>query len=138
MISVFFCVGSKVFSQVIGGNNQPFFSNQYIEGAKVVIDILQLFKKNKVERNGSQNTYSGNYCNFCLFNSDSTQKIKVTLTSKNLPIVDSMIMVIKPVNRECSLQIKCGVYNCKIVSMDEKIISWGDILINEKEILISR
>jgi hypothetical protein len=110
----------------------------YIEGARVVIDILQLFKKNNPQRSSPPSKTNGNLCNFCLCNSDSTQKIKVTLTAKNTGLEEVMQLVIKPKDKECSLQIKCGVYNCKIEALDNTIISWGDILINEKDILINR
>ena len=118
--------------------NSPTKGNQYIEGARLVIDILQLFKKNSAGKAVNPQQNLGAYCNFCLFNSDSTQKIKVTLRAKNVPAAEPLILVIKPKNKECSLQIQCGIYNCKIETPEEKIISWGDILINEKEILISR
>jgi hypothetical protein len=110
----------------------------YIESARVVIDILQLFKRNPAARGSISEKSKGSTCNFCLFNSDSTQKIKVTLTTKNTTPEETMMLVIKPKDKECSLQIKCGVYNCKIETLDNTIISWGDILINEKDILISR
>jgi hypothetical protein len=113
-------------------------TTQYIEGARLVIDILQLFKKNKPESAMSQKPYKGNFCNFCLFNSDSTQKIKITLFARNLPGADTITMVIQPHNKECSLQIKCGVYNCKVEALDERVISWGDIFINEKEVQVTK
>jgi hypothetical protein len=105
----------------------------YLEGARLVIDVLQLFKKNN--RTKSETRYPGGegICNYCLYNSDSNQSIKVVLLSKNPDTRDTITMVIPPKNMECSLQINCGVYNCRIESMDQKVISWGDILINEKE-----
>lgn len=113
-------------------------SSQYIEGARLVIDILQLFKKSGVIKSPTRVQRVGNFCNFCLYNSDTSQKIKVTLMEKNTSISESIILVIKSNQKECSLQIQCGIYNCKIEGLDEKVISWGDIYINEKEISISK
>lgn len=105
----------------------------YLEGARLVIDVLQLFKKTKGIKSESRFLTGEEICNYCLYNSDSSHSIKVVLLSKNPDTRDTITMVIPPKNMECSLQIKCGVYNCRIESMDQKIISWGDILINEKE-----
>lgn len=105
----------------------------YLEGARLVIDVLQLFKKSKGIKSETRYSSGEAVCSYCLYNSDSLQAIKVVLLSKNPDTRDTITMVIPPKNMECSLQINCGVYNCRIESMDQKIISWGDILINEKE-----
>jgi hypothetical protein len=123
-------------AQVTGSTNTT--GAQYIEGARLVIDILQLFKKSNVTPFTARQQKRGSLCNFCLFNSDTTQRIKVTLVSKNIIILDPIILVIKPNQKECSFQIQCGIYNCKVEGIDEKVISWGDIYINEKEVLLSR
>lgn len=136
LLNIIVCISGYAYAQLPPVHTP---ASQYIEGAKVVIDILQLLKKTPSSKLAPQKeNLKGSYCNFCLFNSDSTQKIKVTITSKNLPLADTSIMVIRPREKECSLQIRCGIYNCKIQSLEEKLISWGDILINEKEILITK
>lgn len=137
ILLLLFLPAKKTVAQLPLTYGQP-PATQYIEGARLVIDILQLFKKNKPENAVARNTYKGNYCNFCLLNSDSTQKIKVTLLARNLPANDTITMVIKPRDKECSLQTKCGVYNCKIETIDERVISWGDIFINEKQIQVTK
>jgi hypothetical protein len=71
-------------------------------------------------------------------NSDSLQKIKVVLSARSQPGGEAHTLVIKPGQQECSLQIPCGIYNCRVESADEKVISWGDIHINEKEVFIKK
>jgi hypothetical protein len=142
-MKIIFCfmgilVASSGTAQLPPTNTPSTGAYPYIEGARVVIDILQLFKRNNPQRSSLPSKTKGNLCNFCLYNSDSSQKIKVTLTAKNTGLEEVMQLVVKPKDKECSLQIKCGVYNCKIEALDNTIISWGDILINEKDILISR
>lgn len=123
-------------AQVLPTTNNS--ATQYLEGARLVIDILQLFKKSNVIPVNIRQQKNGGFCNFCLYNSDTVQKIKVTLISKNIQQVDPIILVIKPIQKECSFQIQCGIYNCKIEAIDEKIISWGDIFINEKQVSITK
>ena len=132
-VLAFFCL--KNFAQLSPGANP---AAAYIEGARVVIDILHLFKKGQRSGEAPKPNFKGSYCNFCLFNSDSTQKIKVTLKPVNQPADQTHTMVIKPKDQECSLQLMCGVYNCEVETMEGKIISWGDIFINEKEISITK
>ncbi len=115
-------------------------TGQYIESARMVIDILKLLKGNKpaaVPKNLQQDN-KNTVCNFCFYNSDSLQVIRVTLCEKHGSSLDTSIMVIKSLGRECSLQIRCGVYNCKIENQRNEIISWGDILVNEKQIDVTR
>lgn len=114
------------FTQTVKDKN-----NQYLESARLVIDILQLFRKKNSSKTTvyQENNKENKTCNFCLLNSDSLQKIRVFLIAKNS--LDTLMMVIRSKEKECSLQIKCGIYNCKIEGMDNSIISWGDIYIDE-------
>ena len=132
-LAVFLFSFNSAMPQVITENK----TNPYIDGAKVIVDILHLFKKGGgVGSNTSQSTNTNNTCNFCIYNSDSLQSLKITLVSKNQQFGDTLRMVVKRLNKECSLRINCGVYNCKIEFMDNRIISWGDVLINEKEMVL--
>jgi hypothetical protein len=130
-------VSASAFSQSTLPAAPP-VANQYIEGARLVIDILQLFKKETPRRNALPPATRGALCNFCLFNSDSLYKIRVTLCSRNGPDGLTHTLVVGPRQQECSLQIPCGIYNCKVETPEEKIISWGDIHINEKEVVLRK
>jgi len=107
-------------------------SIQLVEGAKVVVDILKLLHKNEKLQyeNGVPKTKL--LCNYCIYNSDSLKPIKVTLISKLPGQGDTLQLVIKKLEKECSLQILCGVYNCKIQTLENVTISWGDVLIDAK------
>ena len=137
LLLILCCWSTPVLSQqsASGSGSLP---NQYIEGAKLVIDILQLFKKDNSRRSSLSASSRGGLCNFCIMNSDSLQKIKVVLSARSQTGVDAHTLVIKPGQQECSLQIPCGIYNCRVESVDEKVISWGDIHINEKEVFIKK
>lgn len=134
---IFLSCQTSACGQQAGTGAAP-LSNQYIEGAKLVIDILQLFKKDNGRRAGINGTARGGLCNFCIYNSDSLQKIKVVLSSRSVQAFGPHTLVIKPGQQECSLQIPCGIYNCRVESTDEKIISWGDIHVNEQEVFIRK
>jgi hypothetical protein len=142
LLSVIFILAFHFFSQgqVIGYPPDQSRTGQYIEGAKVFIDILKLFKSNKPAqppKNLQQDSKNAN-CNFCIYNSDSLQATKVTLCEKQGYPRDTTVMVVKSLGRECALQIRCGVYNCRIENQQNMVISWGDILINEKQVNITR
>ena len=114
---------------------------QYIEGAKLVIDILKLFKsenKQRKEISTQKNDALSNACDFCLYNSDSLNKIKVTLIARETHNPDTIFLVIRSRDKACSLRIKCGVYNCKIQTAWDDVISWGDVYINEKSFLLKK
>ncbi len=136
LLTFFSCVSCAIGQQIASGT--PPLANQYIEGAKLVIDILQLFKRDNGRRTGGSGTGKGIFCNFCIYNSDSLQKIKVVLASRAVQGAAAHTLVIKPGQQECSLQIPCGIYNCRVESADEKIISWGDIHVNEQEVFIRK
>jgi hypothetical protein len=112
-------------------NAQPPNSStqQYIEGAKVVVDVLNLFKKQKTTTHTQNN--NGEKCNYCLYNSDTVNKIKVKLIYKEAP-TDTLDMILKPNSKECSLGIKCGIYSCTIFDAQNNIINKGDIFIDDK------
>ena len=134
--SVLFLYYTGIAQVNIGNITSP--ASQYIEGARVVIDIIQLFKKNPVGKPRPKGYYKSELCNFCIHNSDSIQKIKVTLVYKEIQYSEPSVLVIQPAKKECSLQMKCGIYNCKVETLDEKVISWGDLFINEKEIIVTK
>lgn len=106
--------------------------SQLVEGARVVVDILKLLRKNERLDYESGVPKTKVFCNYCIYNSDTSKAIKVTLISKLPGQGDTLQLVIKKLGKECSLQIPCGVYNCKIQSLDNVTISWGDIFIDAK------
>lgn len=137
LLLIFLCCLTSASGQQAGSGAPP-LANQYIEGAKLVIDILQLFKKDNGRRTGGNGAGRATLCNFCIYNSDSLQKIKVVLASRSVQGLGPHTLVIKPGQQECSLQIPCGIYNCRVETSDEKIISWGDIHVNEQEVFIRK
>lgn len=129
---LFFSVTARAQSSVSTG------SNQYLEGARLVVDILQLFKKELPGRpNKSPESVSKN-CNCCFYNSDSLRSIKVTLITKFQPVADTVILQIRQRERECGLQIGCGIYHCRVETDAGLVLSRGDIRINEKEVLFTK
>lgn len=114
---------------------------QYLEGARLVVDILKLFRSetHTPPRRSRQEKSAGKQaCDFCLVNSDSTNKIKVSLVNRQVPNADTIYLVIGPGEKACSLQITCGVYNCKIQFPWDEIISWGDIYVQSKLVQVER
>lgn len=119
-------------------DNRP---TQYLEGARLVVDILKLFRSETQagpRRPRPERTNGKQACDFCLVNSDSTQKINVSLTNRQIPGADTIYLVIGPGEKACSLQIACGVYNCKIQYPWAEVISWGDIYIQSKLVQVER
>ena len=122
-------------------NNPDARPTQYLEGARLVVDILKLFRSETHPANRrARSAKPGNKqaCDFCLVNSDSTNKIKVSLVHRLVPDADTVYLVIGPGEKACSLQITCGVYNCKIQYPWEEVISWGDIYIQSSLVQVER
>lgn len=118
--------------------NRP---TQYLEGARLVIDILKLFKQEQGSstRNQRQERHSDKQrCDFCLVNSDTVNKIKVTLVPRSPIAADTAFLVIGAGEKACSLQLTCGVYNCKIQFAWDEVISWGDIYVQSKLVQVER
>jgi hypothetical protein len=126
---LFLIIHSSICNAQNAGDLKP---SQLVEGARVVVDILKLLRKSeKLDyENGISKTKV--LCNYCIYNSDSVKTIRVTLISKFPGQGDTLQLVIKKLGKECSLQIPCGVYNCKIQSLDNVTISWGDVFIDAK------
>ncbi len=114
---------------------------QYLEGARLVVDILKLFRADSQagqRRTRPEKAAQKQSCDFCLVNSDSANKIKVMLVNRQVADADTLYLVIGPGEKACSLQISCGVYNCKIQYAWDEIISWGDIYIQSRLVQIER
>ncbi|MDB5201837.1 MAG: hypothetical protein JWQ27_1246 [Ferruginibacter sp.] len=105
---------------------------QYIEGAKLVIDVLKLFRQNKPPATSLAAGKNSGFCSFCVFNSDTTNTIKVMLVEKVVPATAAIFLIIKPSARECLLRINCGIYNCRVESLKGEVISWGDISVADQ------
>ena len=126
---LFLIIRNSICNAQIAGDLKP---GQLVEGAKVVVDILKLLRKNEKIDYESGISKTKVFCNYCIYNSDSIKAIRVTLISKLPGQGDTLQLVIKKLGKECSLQIPCGVYNCKIQSLDNVTISWGDVFIDAK------
>lgn len=131
-LPLFFSASAQAQSTVATG------SNQYLEGARLVVDILQLFKKESTGWHDKSPVSVSRNCNCCFYNSDSLRSIKVTLIPKFQTAADTVVLQIRQRERECGLQMNCGIYHCRVETDAGIVISRGDIRINEKEVLFTK
>lgn len=132
ILPLFFSVTTRAQTPAATG------ASQYLEGARLVVDILQLFKKESTGLHDKSPVSVSRNCNCCFYNSDSVRSIKVTLIPKFQPITDTVVLQIRQRERECGLQMGCGIYHCRVETDAGAVISRGDIRINEKEVLFTK